>query len=136
MNVLKKIKTRVFILSLIIILLIDFLMIACIAFVSEKEAPQFFQEGSFLDIIKYNNSNIDLNDYCLLNWAGSKDGKTAASELPYRVIYGNFKRVSRFEAVTVQLLQNRFNSIVQVFSIELYSETKGKAAGQASFVKI
>lgn len=132
----KKIYWRILIISLISVLVVDFLFVVVVAFVFEYETPIFQNESTFEEILKNDNDMVTLNDYCLLNWDGSKEGKLLASELPKQVVEGRFKRVSRFESVLIQLLQNRFNSIVQVFSIEIYNESQGNAAGQATFLEL
>lgn len=132
----KKGKIQLAVISILITLLINSVFIISVSFIFEKEAPVSDSNTNFLGILR-NNTERQLTDYCLLNWEYSKENRPLATNLPNSVLTANFERTGRVEAVAVQLLQNKFNSIIQLYSVDIYNaETQGNSAGNVEFVKL
>ena len=98
--------------SLLTILLNSFFIVV-VAFKTEEETNILPNKLVFKDIFNYNSEN-NIEDYYLLNWAYSKEGCLSCSELPKQVVGSNLTRLTRTENIIINFLQSKNNSLIQI----------------------
>ena len=107
-------KFFIILVSVIIVISFNFIVIFGVSLATEKRNEKSIEKGSFEDIILTEFTTIDFSCYNLLNWESGEsfnDSKNAI-EILKRTQY---EKVSYFEQVVIQILQNRFNSVVMLF---------------------
>lgn len=131
----KKICFKLLVIAFAIVLVLNTIFIVATAFIFEKEAK--YQNFTQLeDILRNDNENLTYEDFLLLNWAYSSDGARSSTEIPENVKNAVFVRCNRVEAVFVQLLQTKSNSIVQLFPSEGLNDDNVGGANSASILRI
>ena len=109
----KKICFKLLVIAFAIVLVLNTIFVVATAFVFEKEVTSSPNKMEFSNIFNYN-SDENIDDYYLLNWAYSKDDCVSCSELPQEVIKANLTRLTRTENILINFLQTKNNSIVQI----------------------
>lgn len=109
-------KKRVFtiLLSVIIVLVFNFIVVFAVSLATEKRNNQSVEKGSFEDIMLPDSTTIKFSYYNLLNWETGEnfnDSKNVIGILKQT----QYEKVSYFEQVVIQTLHSRFNSVVMLF---------------------
>lgn len=102
------------VISILIVLLLNNIIIVAVAFSTEKADTYAVRLGTISDVIFQDNTIVTEKDYSLLNW-GYGDVKPAADKAFEILAKSEYERVYFTEQVIIQLLQNRFNSVVMLF---------------------
>lgn len=107
-------KFIIILFSVIIVISFNFVVILGVALATEKRNEKSIEKGSLEDIMLNETTTINFSYYNLLNWETGEsfnDSKNTI-EILKRTQY---EKVSYFEQVVIQILQNRFNSVVMLF---------------------
>lgn len=108
------------VLSVIIVFTLNSLFIIIVAFSTETPDINAVQVGTFNNVVFQDNTVVTPKDYGLLNW-GYGDVKTSADEAFSILETSKYEKVSFVEQVIIQLLQNRFNSVIMLLRYPTYT---------------
>lgn len=105
----------------IVILLISFLIVACVnytfifayAYKNEEVYESALSQGNIEQILLQDNKIVKLSDYNLSNW-GDVDVYIDSTPIITELKKSQYKLVGKGEQVLVRFLQNRWNSIAQI----------------------
>lgn len=109
----KKLDFKFLVVSFLLTILLNSLFIVVVAFKTEEETNTLPNKLVFNDIFNYNSEN-NIEDYYLLNWAYGKEGCLSCSELPKQVVGSNLTRLTRTENIIINFLQSKNNSLIQI----------------------
>lgn len=100
--------------SIIVVFVFNFFVVFCVALLTEKQNEKSIEKGSFEDIMLTESTTIDFSYYNLLNWETGESFNNSKNVTEI-LKYSKYEKVSYFEQVVIQTLQNRFNSVVMLF---------------------
>ena len=100
--------------SIIVVFVFNFFVVFCVALLTEKQNDKSIEKGSFEDIMLTESTTIDFSYYNLLNWETGESFNNSKNVTEI-LKYSKYEKVSYFEQVVIQILQNRFNSVVMLF---------------------
>lgn len=100
--------------SIIIVFVFNFWVVFGVALLTEKQNEKSIEKGSFEDIMLTESTTIDFSYYNLLNWETGESFNNSKNVTEI-LKYSKYEKVSYFEQVVIQTLQNRFNSVVMLF---------------------
>ncbi len=106
-------------LSILIVITVNKIIIAFVAFSTETMDSNAIQLGTINDIVFQENKAVSKENYSLLNWGFGND-VSSADEAFLILDKTKYEKVSFTEQVAIQLIQNRFNSVIMLYQYPTY----------------
>ena len=107
-------KFKHIIISFIIVFIINYSFIFAFAYSREDVYKNALPECNISRVVLQNNDFVKLSDYKLLNWEYG-DNKEEADEVLDILSKSEYMVVDKPEQVVIRFLQNRFNSLTQIW---------------------